>query len=302
MTAKHPDPRKLSPEQKDVLIRDLQRQVASGQSELRLLRRRLGLAQQQAQGAGPSDHVGADRAASGRGPSDRALFDKLAAAAPRPSTAPPAGVAVKLGRHLGLWRSPVVKGVVGIVLAAFAIDGGIGIWQDQALRRYKQARLLLEHQALTSLYVELKRIVQEADGKSYRMTIAMQNIDASAPLYVMLNAVGVYVQSGLVWQQVPSGPVDGAGRGVVRLTDGYTYDITFTPEVANWAELIPGYMHVRIQTDMLISRQAQPGNDIVERRTPFYVYLKPHGANDADIKARAKMSGTPPVFIPMPPH
>lgn len=297
MTPKRPDPRKLSPDQKDALIRDLQRQVAAGQSELRLLRRRLGLAQQQGRDASPSDRSGSDR-----GPSDRALLDKLAAAAPRPSTAPPAGVAVKLGRHLGLWRSPVAKGVVGVVLAAFAIDGGIGIWQDQALRRYKQARLLLEHQALTSLYVELKRIVPEPDGKSYRMTIDMQNIDAAVPLYVMLNAVGVYVQSGLTWQQVPSAPIDGAGRGVVRLTDGYTYEVTFTPEVANWAELIPGYMHVRIQTDMLISRQAQPGNDIVERRTPFYVYLKPHGANDADIKARSKMSGTPPVFIPMPPH
>lgn len=297
MKDKRPDPRRLSSEQKDALIRDLQRQVAAGQSELRLLRRRLGQAPQQAPSA-----AAPDRTASERAPSDRTLFDKLAAAAPRPSTAPPAGVAVKLGRHLGLWRSPVVMGVVGVVLAAFAIDGGIGIWQDQALRRYKQARLLLEHQALTSLYVELKRIVQEADGKSYRMTLAMQNIDAAAPLYVMLNAVGIYVQSGLVWQQVPSNPVDGAGRGVVKLVDGYTYDVTFTPEVANWAELIPGYMHVRIQTDMLISRQAQPGNDIVERRTPFYVYLKPHGANDADIKSRSKMSGTPPVFIPMPPH
>lgn len=292
MKAKRPDPRKLSPEQKDALIRDLQRQVAAGQSELRLLKRRLGLAQQQPQAAAPS----------GRDPSDRALFDKLGAAAPRPSIEPPAGVAVKLGRRLGLWRSPVVVGVVGVVLAAFAIDGGIGIWQDQTLRRHRQARLLLEHQALTSLYVELKRIVLEPDGKSYRMTIAMQNIDAAAPLYVMLNAVGVYVQSGLVWQQVPSNPIDGAGRGVVKLVDGYTYDIAFTPEVANWAELIPGYMHVRIQSDMLISRQAQPANDIVERRTPFYVYLKPHGANDADIKARSKMSGTPPVFIPMPPH
>ncbi|MGE4076808.1 MAG: hypothetical protein AB7F22_14735 [Reyranella sp.] len=308
---KRPDPRKLSPEQKDALIRDLQRQVATGQSELRLLRRRLGLTQQQSQAAAsdraPFDRSRSDRSPSDRGPSDHApsgrdLFDKLAAAAPRPSTAPPTGIAVKLGRHLGLWRSPMVMGVVGVVLAAFAIDGGIGIWQDQALRRYKQARLLLEHQALTSLYVELKRIVPEPDGKSYRMTIAMQNIDAAAPLYVMLNAVGVYVQSGLIWQQVPSSPADGAGRGVVKLVDGYTYDIVFTPEVANWAELIPGYMHVRIQSDMLISRQAQPGNDIVERRTPFYVYLKPHGANDADIKARSKMSGTPPVFIPMPPH
>ena len=107
----------------------------------------------------------------------------------------------------------------------------------------------------------------------------------------MLNAVGVYVQTGMTWQQVPSRPVGEAGSGVIKLTDAYTYDVLFTPEVTGWAELIPGYMHVRIQSDMLISRSAQPGNDIVERRTPFYVYLKPHGANDADIKARGKMSG-----------
>ena len=134
------------------------------------------------------------------------------------------------------------------------------------------------------------------------MTMAMQNVDPAAPLYVMLNAVGVYVQSGMSWQQVPSSPVAGTSWGVVKLVDAYAYDVSFTPEVANWAELIPGYMHVRIQSDMLISRSAQPGNDIAERRTPFYVYLKPFGGNDADIKARSKMSGTPPVFIPMPPH
>ena len=271
-------------DEKDALIRDLWRQVAAGQSEARLLKRRLGMAE-------PSG----DR-------SESVLLGKLRDAAPRPSVEPPSGIAVKLGRGLRLWRSPVVLSVVGIILAAFAIDGSIGIYQARALQQQRQARLLLEHEALTSLYVELKRIVQEPDGKSYRMTIAMQNIDPAAPLYVMLNAVGVYVQSGMNWQQVPSSPGAGTSWGVVKLVDAYSYDVSFTPEVANWAELIPGYMHVRIQSDMLISRSAQPGNDIAERRTPFYVYLKPFGANDADIKARSKMSGTPPVFIPMPPH
>lgn len=284
MTDKRPDLAKLTPPEKDALIRDLWRQVAAGQSEARLLKRRLGMAQQ------PDDRP------------ESAPLDKLRDAAPRPSSAPPSGISVKLGRGLGLWRSPVVLGVVAIVLLAFAVDGGIAIYQARALQQQRQARLLLEHEALTSLYVELKRIVQEPDGKSYRMTIAMQNVDPAAPLYVMLNAVAVYVQSGMNWQQVPSSPVAGSGWGVVKLVDAYSYDVAFTPEVANWAELIPGYMHVRIQSDMLISRSAQPGNDIAERRTPFYVYLKPHGANDADIKARSKMSGTPPVFIPMPPH
>jgi hypothetical protein len=284
MTEKRPDLARLSPAEKDALIRDLWRQVAAGQSEARLLKRRLGLAQ-------PPD-----------GRSESALLGQLRDAAPRPSVEPPSAISVKLGRGLGFWRSPVVLGVVGIILAAFAVDGGIGIYQARALKQQRQARLLLEHEALTALYVELKRIVQEPDGKSYRMTIAMQNIDPAAPLYVMLNAVGVYVQSGMNWQQVPSSPGAGTSWGVVKLVDAYSYDVSFTPEVANWAELIPGYMHVRIQSDMLISRSAQPGNDIAERRTPFYVYLKPFGANDADIKTRSKMSGTPPVFIPMPPH
>ena len=284
MTDKRPDLARLSAQEKDALIRDLWRQVAAGQSEARLLKRRLGVAQ-------PADER-----------SESALLSKLRDAAPRPSVEPPSGLAVKLGRGLRLWRSPVVLGVVALVLLAFAIDGSIGLYQARALKQQRQARLLLEHQALTSLYVELKRIVQEPDGKSYRMTIAMQNVDPAAPLYVMLNAVAVYIQSGMNWQQVPSSPAAGTNWGVVKLVDSYSYDVSFTPEVANWAELIPGYMHVRIQSDMLISRSAQPGNDIAERRTPFYVYLKPHGANDADIKARSKMSGTPPVFIPMPPH
>ena len=292
MSGQQPDPARLTSEQKDALIRDLRRQVATAQSEVRLLRRRLGVAEQQ-------------RAAS-QGSSDEAaghtLRDALRSAAPRRSPQPPSTIAVKLGRSVGLWRSPVVLSVVGIILLGFAIDGGVGIYQARALQQQRQARLQLEHDALTSLYVELKQIVQQPDGKSYRMTITMQNIDPAMLLYVMLNTVGVFVQSGMTWQQVPSRPAEGTSWGVVKLLDTYTYGVSFTPDVTSWAELIPGYMHVRIQSDMLISRRAQPGDDVAERRTPFYVYLKPHGANDADIKARSKMSGTPPVFIPMPPH
>ncbi len=284
MNARRPDLANLTSAEKDALIRDLWRQVAAGQSEARVLRRRLGLAEQ----AGETG--------------ESVLLEKLREAAPRRPVEPPAGFAVKLGRGLRFWQSPVVMGTVAILCAAFAIDGGIGIWQQRALQQQRQARLLLEHEARTSLYVELKRIVLEPDGKSYRMTMALQNIDPARPLYVMLNAVGVYVQAGMSWQQVPSRPLGEAGSGVIKLADAHAYEVLFTPEVTGWAELIPGYMHVRIQSDMLISRSAQPGNDIVERRTPFYVYLKPHGANDAEIMARGKMSGTPPVFIPMPPH
>lgn len=267
----------------DPELADLRRQLAAAQSEIRLLKRRLGIARE-----------AADRPR-------RELLAELREAAPRKAVMP-TEAAVKLGRRLGLWRSPVVLGVLLAVLTAFAVDAGVALHQKDALRAARSARLLLENTAMRSFYVELKQIVPEADGKSYRMTIAMQNSNPGVTLYVMLNAVAVYVQAGTAWLQVPSRPAEGVSWGVVKLADSYTYDVVFTPEVANWAELIPGYMHVRIQADMLVSERAQPGNDIVERRTPIYVYLKPHGADDAEIRRRGRMSGPPPLFIPMPPH
>jgi hypothetical protein len=283
MSSQSSDPGPAEPD-KDALIADLRRQLGAAQSEVRVLRRRLG------------STAPADTPATPDG-----LLERLRHAAPRRIDAP-ATVAMKLGRRLDLWRSPVAVGLVMFLLTAFAIDAGVGLYQARALREARQARLLLENTVMRSLYVELKGIAYEPDGKSYRMTLFLQNVSPTGPLYVMLNAVAVYVQSGMVWQQVPSRPADGVRWGVVKVVDGYAFDVVFTPDVASWAELIPGYMHVRIQSDLLVSEKAQPGNDVVERRTPYYVYLKPHGANDEDIKARSKSTRTPPIFIPMPPH
>lgn len=254
MSEQPPDPALLSSEQKDVLIRDLRRQLAALQ------------------------------------PPKRELLDELREA-PHKAVAAPPEAPVKLGRNLGLWRSPVTLGVVVAVMLAFAVDAGVGRYQASLAKQQRQARLQLENTVMRSLYVELKRIVAEPDGKSFRMTLALQNTSPDGPLYVMLNPVAVYVQSGMVWQQVPSKPVDGAGAGVVTVARDHAYDVLFTPDVANWAELMPGYMHVRIQDDLLVSQRAQPGDDVVERRTPFYVYLRPPGS-----------AAPPPLFIPMPPH
>jgi hypothetical protein len=78
--------------------------------------------------------------------------------------------------------------------------------------------------------------------------------------------------------------------------------MVFQADAKEWAELMPGYMHVRIESDMLISRTSEPTNDIVERNNRFYVYLKPQGADDEAIKRRSRFPGRPPIFIPMPPH
>ena len=262
------------PLDKDELIRDLRRELAAAQSELRLTKRRAETREAETRGA------------QTRG----ALIDQLRHA-PRKEAPAPAGVTSKLGRPRGLWHSPVLLGVIVMVMLAFAVDAGVGRYQAQLVKQQRQARLELENTAMRSLYVELKRIVALGDGKSFRMTLSLQNTSPAGPLYVMLNPVAVYVQSGMVWQQVPSKPANPGGVGVVTVAKDYAYDVLFTPDVANWAELMAGYMHVRIQDDLLVSQSAQPGLDVVERRTPFYVYLRPPGS-----------TAPPPLFVPMPPH
>ncbi len=93
------------PLDKDELIRDLRRQLAAAQSELRLNKRR----------------------AETRG----ALIDRLREA-PRKQATAPAEVTSKLGRPRGLWHSPVLLGVVVMVMLGFAQRWG-DLWGWLAL-------------------------------------------------------------------------------------------------------------------------------------------------------------------------
>jgi hypothetical protein len=199
-------------------------------------------------------------------------------------------------------ESKLLLGVLVVIGLGFLGDFAIGWFQQRSLEARNRAALVLENAAFNGLDAELLRVVHEPDGKSYRATMAMRNLYPDSSLYVMLNPVRVFVQVGLVWQEQPARAPDGAGWGVVKLTGDHNYQVVFQVDAKDWTELMPGYMHVRVDNDMLISRNSEPGDDIVERNNRFYVYLKPQGADDEAIKRRSKFPGTPPVFIPMPPH
>lgn len=201
-----------------------------------------------------------------------------------------------------LLKSRLLLGVLAALGIGFAAETAIGWYQQHALAQRRQAALALENAAFAGLFVELTNVVHEADGKSYRATIRMQNANADIPLYIMLDPARVFVQTGLTWQGVNAAAAPGTEWGVVQLDGTRDIQVIFQADVANWAELMPGYMHVRIESAMLISRSSEPKDDLVERANRFYIYLKPRNADDAAIKARMKFPGEPPVFIPMPPH
>ena len=87
-----------------------------------------------------------------------------------------------------------------------------------------------------------------------------------------------------------------------KLADTQTYETVFEPNLKEFTQLIPGYMHIRFESTSLVSGRSEPKDDIVDRRDRYYVYLKPHGADDAALRLRMKYAGDPPVYIPMPPH
>jgi hypothetical protein len=84
--------------------------------------------------------------------------------------------------------------------------------------------------------------------------------------------------------------------------DKYRFRFRFTPDVRTFEEILPGYMHVRFSNVMLVSRSAQPKGGLIERQDDYYVFLKPHDADDAAILRKTTFPGKPPVWIPMPPH
>jgi hypothetical protein len=209
---------------------------------------------------------------------------------------------VGLGRRLGFLRSRVVQGAALFLALAFALDFATGRFQHYRMDRKRTAALNLQHAAYEGLYVELVNIAYEPDGKSYRLIMRMTNVEPGRSIYVMQTPVRVFEQSGLAWKEVPARAPNGESATVTKLTGAQTYETVFEPNLKDWTELMPGYMHIRFESISLVSQRSDPDDDIVERTNRYYVYLKPYGADDDAIRRRMNYQGQPPLYMPMPPH
>lgn len=192
--------------------------------------------------------------------------------------------------------------LVLLIGLGFLTEFAIGWYQrEQSAARYAASQRL-EQSAFNGLFMELIRAGYETGDASYRATLRLQKIAGEGPLYVLQNPPRVLVQTGLIWREVPSRSSDGKPWGVLKLDGSVDIGVAFDADIDGWSELIPGYMHVQIQFDQLVSLSSDPGENIVERNNRFYFYLKPRDADDVEIQRRARFKGAPPAFIPMPPH
>lgn len=212
-----------------------------------------------------------------------------------------AHAAIKLG-SLRFLKSRALLLAGAAVGALLLLDYGVGKYQSMQIERQRQADLVLENKAFSGIYSELVKVELEPDKKTYRLTMALQSADPATPLYVMVEPTRVFEQAGLVWREVPSQMLEQKAAGVVKLTGRYEFQAIFTPNVEDWAELMPGYMHIRFENELLVSLRPDPDEDIKARKDRYYVYLKRTDVDDAEIKKKMNYTTDPPLFIPMPPH
>lgn len=210
---------------------------------------------------------------------------------------------VRLGQGIERFIGRLVIWVVPIIAITWGLHFAVGLYQQSVIDQKAAARMALEELAMGNLRADVKDVTF-GPGKTYKLTLYLRNTGNTGdkPMYVMGPAVRGFVQVGTSWQEVPLKPADGNTQKVQKIEGEKVFNYVLEPDVRNYEQLLPYYMHVRFTNEMLVSPSSQPKNDLVERNDSYYVYLKPHDADDAAIQSKMTFPGNPPVWIPMPPH
>ena len=135
---------------------------------------------------------------------------------------------------------------------------GVGKYQQAQVAERKAARQELQEVALYRMRAEVDNLAAGPDH-SYLLTLYAQNLEPETSLFLMAPEVRAFIQVGLEWQEVPLRSEDNQQGRVVPITaDRHRFRFRFTANVKGFEEVLPGYMHVRFSSAMLVSRSAEP--------------------------------------------
>jgi putative ABC transport system ATP-binding protein/macrolide transport system ATP-binding/permease protein/lipoprotein-releasing system ATP-binding protein len=222
---------------------------------------------------------------------------------PGPVTLAPAEP-TPLGAGLGRFLFEFAGWVALAVGALFAFDSVSARLQGRALEERAAQRKKSEDLALQQLRADIDDVTYEPDG-GYRVGVYLQNFSPERPFYVLGPSIRAFVQVDRTWQPVPVTMVEGEADRVREIRGEKTVvPFTFRADFDRFDELIKGYYHVRITGVMVVGETAKPGQDLFERTDDYYLYLKPRGLTDDDVRARNgwKPGAVVPRWIAMPSH
>ncbi|MBX9721961.1 MAG: ABC transporter ATP-binding protein [Candidatus Obscuribacterales bacterium] len=209
--------------------------------------------------------------------------------------------AVTLGEGVERFIGRLVLLTLPVIAIICFVNFAVAEFERHLLNEQTDARQALEDMAMTGLRAEVKDVTLGA-GRSYDVSIYLRNTLGTKPIYVLTPTLRGFVQVGSTWQEVPLKPANTSSQRVLKITGEQVYHYNFEPDVSDFTQLLPYYMHIRLTNEMLVSGSSQPKSDLIERSDSYYIYLKPHDVSDDAILKKMKFQGKPPVWIPMPPH
>ncbi|MEY4430819.1 MAG: hypothetical protein RLZZ533_755 [Cyanobacteriota bacterium] len=196
-------------------------------------------------------------------------------------------------------RRRLLAGGAAAGLALVAGAGAWGQWWRGQRGRALQHRDQLQRLAFSGLSAELTAL-ERLGPSGYRGTIAVDNLDRLQALYLLPLDVQLYVQQGSRWNPYAAAWSEDS-RSVLAVEQPASLHVDLLDLPDRFTELVPGYMHVRLDVTYAISDRPDPDAVPVERRDSFFVYLLPLNPDPERIAQNA-FPGEVPLFIPMPPH
>lgn len=195
-------------------------------------------------------------------------------------------------RRGGGWIGKTTLAVCAAVLLLVGADFLAGRVQNQEIGRRQALRTELDHLAFHGLRTGIDEIRYQPDA-DYRVEFRIQNA-TQEPFYVLLPSVGGYIQKGPTWVEVPTGTFPGqAEGGVIKLVGEQQVPRRVTIEDTDYMELIPGYMHVKLTLEMMVSPEENPREEVGEKREDIVLYLRDERRGADSPAARG------PNFIPL---
>lgn len=201
-------------------------------------------------------------------------------------------------------RYKVVVSLAVILLAALTIDYLIGYRQNRLLEGRTALKKKLEKMAWYSLESNIKDV--NYFRERYKLEIEYRkNPSAGEDLYVMTPAIRCFVQVGTLWKEVPVHDVGTSPQeaAVSKLEKPMIIEKLVEVPFRNFEQVLPGYMHVRVNSVSYLASEAISKEDIAEKNEDFYIYLKPYYEDDREVAKKFRfVNDVVPVWIPMPPH
>jgi len=200
-------------------------------------------------------------------------------------------------------KRTIILAIIISLTSLYALDYYVGSRQNTYLAEKAALKKKLEQLAWYSLRGEIKDVTYA--GNKYRVAVKFENAFPEEEMFIMIPQMRCFIQVGWIWKEVPLHDVDSKNveSQVMKLEGSKVVEKLIEVPFKNFEEVLPGYMHVRINVMSYIASNALSKDDIVEKNEDFYIYLKPYYSNNKTMLKKFTFTNNEiPIFIPMPPH